>query len=158
MANRTMSAPLAVIKVNGVAIGKMKTIRCTENVRYGKTVGLGRLNPDEMLPLDWAGSLSCSAFLVDLRQPVLPGSLNRTAQTVEQWADTLTLSVGGIQIDILRKIPNTTNSQGIITPKYEIVASIKGVFCTREAFDISEGQISGRDVDFEYITPILFPI
>ena len=157
MATRSMTGPLAIIKVKGVAVGKMKTIRCTENIRYGKTIGLGRMNPDEMMPLDWSGSLNCSSFLIDLRQAVIPGSLNRVAQTVDQFFDTLLLG-DGIQIDIMRKIFGSTNTQGLITPNYEIVASIKSNFATRESFDISEGQISGRDVDFEYDTPFLFPI
>lgn len=158
MADKSMTAPLAVIKVNGVAIGKMKSIRCTETLRLGRVVGLGRLNPSELPPLDWTGSLNCGAFLIDLKQPVIPGSMNRVAQTVEQWQDTLTLDSDGVQIDILRKVFGSRNAQGIIIPNYEIVASIKGAFASRESFDVTESQISGRDVDFEYTTPFLFPI
>lgn len=158
MATKTMTAPLAIIKVQGVAVGKIKTIRCSETVRYGKTVGLGRMNPDEMMPLDWSGTANASAFLIDLRQPVFPGSLNRVAQTADQFFDTLLLNSDGIQIDVLRKIFGSKNAQGIILPAYEIVVSLKAMFATRESFDISDGQISGRDVDFEYMTPFLFPI
>lgn len=158
MATKSMTGPLAIVKVKGVAVGKMKSIRCTENVRYGKTVGLGRMNPDEMMPLDWSGTLNCSAFLIDLRLPIIPGALNRVAQTADQFFDTMLLNSDGVQIDIMRKIFGSQNAQGIVLPKFEIVVSIKALFGTRESFDISEGQISGRDIDFEYMTPFLFPI
>jgi len=158
MATRAMTGPLAIVKVQGVAVGKMKSIRCTENVRYGKTIGLGNMAPDEMMPLDWSGTLNCGAFLIDLRQSVLPGILSRVAQTPTQFFDTLLLNPDGVQVDIMRKIYGSTNAQGIITPIYEIVASIKMLFGTRESFDITDGQISGRDIDMEYTTPFLFPV
>ena len=40
--------------------------------------------------------------------------------------------------------------------KYETFAKVAGAFATREGFDIQEGQISGRDGDFEYLEPVLF--
>ena len=155
---KTMTGPLAIIKVQGVAVGKMKSIRCTESVRFGKTVGLGRMAPDEMMPLDWSGTLNCGAFLIDLSVPVIPGAFNRLAQTADQFFDTMLLNSDGVQIDIMRKVYGSTNSQGIILPKFVVLVSIKMAFATREIFDISEGQISGRDIDFEYMTPFLFPI
>lgn len=158
MADKSMTAPLAVIKVNGVVIGKMKSIRCTETIRRGKVVGIGRVAASEMPVLDWSGTLNCGAFLIDLRNAVIPGSNLRQVQTVQQWEDTLVLRDDGVQIDILRKVTQTITAGGIYIPKLEVVASIKGAFMNRESFDISEGQISGRDCDFEYITPILFPI
>jgi hypothetical protein len=158
MADKTMTAPLAVIKVNGIVIGRMKSIRCTENIRHGKVVGIGRVAASEMPVLDWNGTLNCGAFLIDLRKEVIPGSHLRTVQTIQQWEDTLVLNDGGVQIDILRKVTQSITAGGIYIPKLEVVASVKGCFMNRESFDISEGQISGRDCDFEYITPILFPL
>lgn len=158
MADRTMTAPLAIIKVSGVPIGKLKSVRCTETTRLGRVVGLGKINPSELPPLEWNGTLNAGAFLIDLRQAVFPGTMNRICQTVEQWQDTLTLNADGVQIDILRKVYGTKNAQGVIIPDIAVVASIKGCFMNRESFDISEGQISGRDVDFDYITPFLFPL
>lgn len=156
MASTVMTAPLAIIKVNGFAIGKMKSIRCTENVRLARVVGLGRLTASEIAKLDWTGTLNCGAFMIDLRREVLPGSMLRVVQSTEEWENTLLLNDEGVQLDIMRKVIDTTAASGVITPKLEVVASIKGCFMSRESFDISEGQISGRDVDFEYITPILF--
>lgn len=158
MANKVMSAPLAIIKVNGIAVGKMKSIRCTESIRRIKVVGLGSLVASEYAPVDWSGTLNCGFFMIDLRQSAIPNALLRNMSTVQEWEDTLLLSNDGVQIDILRKVFSSQDAGGIITPALEVFASIKGCFITRESFDISEGQISGRDVDFEYTTPILFPV
>jgi hypothetical protein len=158
MADKVMTAPLAIVKVNGIAVGKMKTIRCSETIRRAKVVELGSLRATEYAAIDWAGTLNCGFFMIDLRQSVMPGALLRVVQTVQEWEDTLLLSNEGIQIDIMRKVQDVKLPNGVIRPKLEVFASIKGCFINRESFDISEGQISGRDVDFEYTTPILFPL
>jgi hypothetical protein len=157
--NKTMTAPLAVIKVNGVAIGKMKSIRCTETFRQQPVVGLGNLTAEEMAKTGWSASLNCGFYMIDLRVSAIPGALNRVAQTKQEWENNIILDSSGVQVDIMRKVVDQRNPvTGLITTKLEVFASIKGLFVNRESFDITEGQISGRDMDFEYITPILFPI
>lgn len=159
MANdRVMSSPLAIIKVNGIAVGKMKSIRCTETIRRQKVVGIGTLIASEYAALDYNCTLNCGFFTIDLRKEVFTGALNRRVQSVQEFEDTIMLSNDGIQIDILRKVADTVTASGAIIPKLEVFASIKGAFINRESFDISEGQISGRDCDFDYTTPILFPL
>lgn len=158
MSDKVMSAPLAIIKVNGVAVGKMKSIRCTETIRRIKVVGIGSLVASEYVPTDWSGTLNCGFFMIDLRKSAIPNALLREMSTVQEWEDTLLLSNDGVQIDVLRKVFDHANPGGVIVPRLEVFASIKGCFISRESFDISEGQISGRDVDFEYTTPILFPV
>lgn len=154
----TLSAPLAIIKVKGVAIGKMKTIRCTESMRLAPVGGIGQLHKDELKTVDWNGMLNCSAFLVDLSLALIPGSLNRNVQSVQQWENTILLQEDGVQIDIMRKVAASTTPGGIIIPTLQVVASIVGCFISKEGWDITEGQVSGRDCDFEYTTPIIFPV
>lgn len=167
MASKTLTAPLAIIKVNGLAVGKMKSIRITETIRRGKVTGLGQLTSDELPALEWSGSLSCSFYNIDFKNilnsqanPVAAAIL-RICNTVDDFVNTLLLQENGVQIDIMRKVngggspdPNT----GIYTPDFEIFASVKGAFITRESMDVSEGQISGKDADFDYTTPIIYPI
>lgn len=158
---KVMTAPLAVIKVGGVAIGKMKNIRVTENIRRGRVTGIGKLTPDELPALEWSGTLNCGFYMVTLdSQDVLTKKgLLRNVNTSQEFVDTVLLQEEGLQIDILKKVKGTINTEtGIITPKYEVFATIRGCFSTREGFDISEGQISGKDCDFEYKDPILFPV
>lgn len=158
MADRTMVAGLAIIKVGGVAIGKMKNIQITETIRRGDVVGIGKLASSEKPALSWSGSLNCGFFLIDFSQSAIPGAILRVAQSIQQWEDTLLLQEDGVQIDIMRKVKASQNAAGIITSALQVFASIKGCFANRESFDITEQQISGRNVDFDYITPILYPI
>lgn len=161
MATKVMTAPLAIIKVNGIAIGKMKNIRVNENIRRGRVQGIGELTPSELPALEWSGSLNAGFYSISFnnQDELIKTALLRNVNTLQEWVDTVLLQENGIQIDIMKKIkdfqdPNT----GIIYPQFELFASIRGAFSTKESFDISEGQISGRDVDFEYLTPILFPV
>lgn len=164
MATRTLTAPIAVIKVNGVAVGKMKSIRLTETIRRGRVTGLGQLTPDELPALEWSGTLNCSFYNIDFKV-LLNSDLNpaaaaiqRTVGTVDNFVDTILLKDLGVQVDLMRKIPLAPPDPitGIILPAFEIFASIKGCFITREGMDVSEGQISGKDADFDYTTPIIY--
>lgn len=158
---KVMTAPLAIVKVGGVAIGKMKNIRVTENIRRGRVTGIGRLTPEELPALDWSGTLNAGFYAVKINsQDVLTKTgILRNVNNLQEFVDTVLLQETGIQVDILKKVKDTQDpATGIITPQYEVFASVRGAFMTREGFDISEGQISGKDVDFEYMEPILFAI
>lgn len=161
MANKVMTAPLAIVKVNGVAVGKMKNIRVTENIQRGNVQGLGNLTNEELPALKFTGSLNAGFYSITFnnQDQLIKNALLRNVNNVQEFVDTVLLQENGIQIDIMKKVkdyqdPNT----GIIYPQLELFASVRSCFATKESFDISEGQISGRDVDFEYLTPILFPV
>lgn len=161
MSTKVMTAPLAVIKVNGVAIGKMKNIRITENIRRGKVQGIGELTPQELPALEWSGSLNAGFYSITFnnQDPLIKSALLRNVNTLQEFVDTVILQEDGLQIDIMKKVKDVQDPiTKIITPQLEVFASIRGAFSTKEGFDISEGQISGRDVDFEYLSPILFPV
>jgi hypothetical protein len=169
--NRVLTAPLAVIKVNGIVIGKMRSIRCTESIRRGAVRSLGQLNIDELPAIEWSGTLSCEFMTIDLKKSMIPGAINRIAKTIDEWANNVLLQEDGVQIDILKRVksiqqpdalfpnvsPDPNFIQRNITGDYEVFASIKGCFLTREGFNISESSISSRDVEFEYTTPIIYP-
>lgn len=156
-----MTAPLAIIKVNGIAVGKMKNIRVTENIRRGRVQGIGELTPSELPALEWSGTLNAGFYSITFnnQDELIKTALLRNVNTLQEFVDTVILQEDGINIDIMKKVKDYQDpATGIIYPLLEVFASIKGAFSTKEGFDISEGQISGRDVDFEYITPVLFPI
>jgi hypothetical protein len=160
METKVITAPLAIIKVQGVAVGKMKSIRIQETIRRGRVSGLGALTPDELPALEWSGTLSCGFYNITFDKSQLPKAIVRTVNTIDEFVDTVLLQEEGIQVDIMRKArasapdPNT----GIIPSKLEMFASVKGCHLTREGFDIQEGQISGKDADFDYKTPIIFAL
>ena len=163
--NKVFTSPLAIIKVNGIAVGKMRNIKITENIRRGRVVGIGSLTPDELPPLDWSGMLNCAFYTIDFRyllnndtSPLNSAVVRANVSTVEQFVDTVLMQENGVQIDIMRKVQGVADvTTGVKTTVTQLFASIKGCFLTREGFDINEGQISGRDADFEYTTPILYP-
>ena len=142
---KVMTAPLAIIQINSVTVGKMKNVRITENIRRGRVAGIGRLNPSELPALEWSGSLSCSSYF-------------RNLGTVEAWANAILLQEDGLEISILRKVKDGSidPDTGAVNSKYETFAKVTGAVADREGFDIQEGQISGRDTEFEYLEPILF--
>lgn len=159
MADKVMTAPLGIIRVGGVAVGKCKSLQLTESIRRGPVVGIGKLAASEMPALSWTGSLNMGFFLIDFSQSPIPGAILRVAQSVQQWEDTLALQQDGVQIDIMRKVVSSVDpATGMITSSLVIFASIKGAFANRESFDITEQQISGRNMDFDYITPVLYPL
>ena len=68
------------------------------------------------------------------------------------------LQEAGLEISILRKVKDgeIDTETGLVKTKYETFAKVNAAFATREGFDVQEGQISGRDTDFEYLEPILY--
>lgn len=179
MANepKVMTAPLALIRVDGLTIGKMKDIRCTESIRRGNVKGIGTIVPSELPALDWTGTLSASFMTINLSLSMIPGLINRASNTVEQWMNNVLLQEEGVDIVILRKVKSDPLAPefvpgdpskgtprklenikgGILYPGgLQEFATIRGVFITREGFNIAEAQISNRDVEMEYLTPILY--
>lgn len=157
---RVMTAPLAIIKINSVTVGKMKNVRITETIRRGRVTGVGRLNPEELPALEWSGSLSCSSYTINFNLLANVSKLGtfRNAATVEEWSNAILLQEAGLEISILRKVKDgeIDTETGLVKTKYETFAKVNAAFATREGFDVQEGQISGRDTDFEYLEPILY--
>ena len=160
MSKKVMTAPLAIIRINSTVVGKMKNVRVTENIRRARVVGLGSLTPSEVPPVEWSGTLSCSSYAINfnrLANEIKKGTFRNTT-SVEAWANALLLQEDGLEFAIQRKVKDgeIDPDTGLVQAKYETFALVKGAFVTREGFDIQEGQISGRDTEFEYTTPILF--
>lgn len=156
MATKSLTAPLAIIKINGVPVGKMKNLRITETIRRGKVMGLGRLTPDELPALEWDGTLSCSFYLIEFKKQAIQGALLREVSTMDEFIDTVMLQENGVSVDIMRKVKDSINPNGSIKSKLEVFATVNGAFITREGMDVTESQISGRDADFEYTEPIIY--
>lgn len=157
---RVFTAPLAVIQINSITVGKMKNVRITESIRRGRVSGIGRLNPDELPALEWSGTLSCSSYSINfnLLANKLKKGTYRNSGTVEEWANAILMQEDGLEIAILKKVKDgeIDMETGLVKTKYETFAKVSGAFATRESFDVQEGQISGRDTEFEYTDPILY--
>ena len=101
-----MTAPLAVIQINSVTVGKMRNVRITETIRRGRVAGIGRLTPSELPALEWSGSLSCSSYTINfnlLANKQKKGTF-RNLRTLEAWANAILLQEDGLEIAILRVV------------------------------------------------------
>jgi len=153
--DRVITGAIAVVRVSGVAIGKMKNIRITETVQRGEVRGLGSITPSELPALTWSGTLTCDFFNIDFSKSQLPGAIYRNAASLQAWVDSVILQEDGITVDIFKKV--TTGPTSGLIPSQEVpYAQICGLFLNTENFDISEGQISGRSQSFQYTQPIIY--
>ena len=129
---RVMTAPLAIIKINSVTVGKMKNVRITETIRRGRVTGVGRLNPEELPALEWSGSLSCSSYTINFNLLANVSKLGtfRNAATVEEWANAILLQEAGLEISILRKVKDgeIDTETGLVKTKYETFAKVNAAF------------------------------
>lgn len=157
MAEKVLTAPLALIKVNGITVGKMKNIRVTETFRRGRVSGIGELTAQEVPALEWNGTMTCSFYEVNFNTTGMPDGVKRTTDSLSAFVDNVLLQEDGIDIVIFKKVKDVIDpNTGLIRGKHKVHASIQGCFADREGMDINEGQISGHDQDFTYLKPILF--
>ena len=157
MAEKVLTAPLALIKVGGVTVGKMKGLRIRETIRRGRVSGIGELTPQEVPALEWNGTLSCDFYEVKFNRTGLPDAIKRSVASEQQFVDNVLLQEQGVDLVIYKKVSESVDSAtGIITAGLQEHASISGCFLDSEGMDISEGQISGHSQEFTYVNPILY--
>lgn len=171
MEDKTLHGAIAIIKVNGIAIGKMKDVRINESFRRIRvSKGLGSVMPDEFAVTEWAGQLSCSFFEINYRISGIPQALNRVfgsnilSQVAAQnpgdsnFEDQLVLDYLGVDVEVYKKVqgaPQQTVSGDIIIPDLVPYATVRGCFIESDNVNISEGQVSGRDQSFQYLYPVV---
>jgi hypothetical protein len=159
---RVMTAALAVIKVAGQAVGRMRSIRVTETFRRGDVRGLGEILSQERPVVGWDGSMTCGFYTIDLKRLGNVASskfgLNRQAGDLKTFVNTLILNEQGFEIYIYKKMAEVVDAQtGLVTSVGEgEFAVIENALPENQSFDINEGAISGTDMSFSYLNPILF--
>jgi hypothetical protein len=148
---KVLTAALAKIKLanSNTVVGKIRSVRCTENFRRGRVVGLGEITPSELPILEWTGTMNVGQYAIPLANGVWD-AVDRGGTSVSEFVKKI-LFDEGIQVSImyLRK-----KDDGTIEEK--TFATVALAFLTSEGFDINESQISGRDATFEYTTPIMY--
>ena len=156
---------LALIKVKGKVIGKMKSVRCQENFRRQPVVGLGTILPSELAVTGWEGTLSCDFMEIDLATSGIKAALRRNFKNAASqvlvsqastFEDQLVLDVEGVQIDIFKKLTDIIDPvTGDIKPKLEPYATVYHCLIESDSFDVSEGALAGRQQSFKYLLPLL---
>ena len=163
-----ITGALAIIKSNGVAIGKMRDIRVNENFRRVRVPkGLGSIFADEFALFEWAGTVSCSFFEISYGKSGLTDALKRSifgqadifsqiaaGNNTPNFEDQAVLDDIGLSLDIYKKIEGST-SGGIITPDAKVYATLGGMFIESDNVNITEANIAGRDQTFQYLRPVV---
>lgn len=148
------TAALGIIKVNGIAIGTMKTINITEDYRTEQIYGIGNFEPQELATLQFSGTATAEMYNVDFYKALnvleTGDALLRTVDSIEQFADTILLNTDGVDIDLYRKVEASRSANGAITSTDELFASLRGAKITKDGMSLTEGQVSGRNVEFMY--------
>ena len=82
--------------------------------------------------------------------------LTSGASTTEQFVNTILTQDNGVDIYVMKKGAKTVDENGIVTEMEESTEMvIKSAFMTSQSFQIQEGQISGNDLQGEYLEPVL---
>lgn len=153
-----MTAPRAVIKRNGKAVGYIRNIRCTETMTRGSVKGVGRLTKRELPALGITCNWSCDQYLINLRDSGIPDVNNRATGTLNKYIDTLTLAEQPVDIYILKK-EAVTIVNGVVTQSKEgEFAVLRDVYLNSSSWDITEDQISAHNQSGEYLEPIILSI
>ena len=154
---KVLTAPLALIKIGGVTVGKIKNIRVQEQYQRGNVMGIGALISQEKPILGIQCSFSCSSYVVSIKKlgTIDNPFVTRGATTIDQFVNTVLTQDNGVDIYIMKKGAKTITNGIVTEASEENLFVIKNAFLTSQSFDIQEGQISGSDMSGEYLEPIL---
>lgn len=161
---KVFTGAIALIKSGGKVIGKMKSIRATENIRRVEVVGIGTILPSEAPVVGWSGQLTCSSMTISFKNGVIPNAIRRNfanagSQSLSgnvSFEDQLLLDNDGVTVEIYEKVTDVVDSvTGQIKPKIIPFVIIRQVLIESDSLDISEGAIAGSDQTFKYLKPIL---
>ena len=89
MANQVITAPMAVLKVQGFPIAFCRGIRVNENMQRGEVRQLGSILPVEMPILAWSGTVSLTFYNIDFSISQLPGAIQRQVNTLQDFQNYL---------------------------------------------------------------------
>lgn len=151
----SLTAPLALIKVNGKVVGRMKNLTVTETFRRVTVYGLGEATPQELPMTQWNGSLTAGFYEVKFDETGIPGAVSRNADSVRAFIDNIVLDNKGVDVVLLKRVEDTVDDNGLRVGKWIEHITIKGAFMEQESLDLSEGQVAGHNQNFAYKTPIL---
>ena len=153
----TLTAPKAVIKINGYASGYMRNVRVTENIQRGEVKGISNLTLQEVPATGYTCQLTADFFFISLKRPEVQAMINR-AGSVQDFLNTLILGEQPCQVHMYKKLKLTevNNVVTSVNNEGETVAVVQDFFPDSQSFDITEGQISGTNITGRYLTPVVF--
>jgi len=164
MEDKVLTGAIALIKVEGKVIGKMKSVRCQEQIRRQPVRGIGTILPSEQAVIEWEGTLSCEFMEVEFKKSGITNAIRRIFPNIASqvligeasFEDQLVLDTEGVQVDIFKKVTDVINPDGTIKPKLKPYAIVKKCLIESDSFDISEGSIAGHSQSFKYMVPLTY--
>lgn len=166
MANNTrvIHGAIALIKVQGITVGKMRSINAQESYSRQDVQGLGTIFTSEAPATKFTGTVSCEFMSVDFTREGIQKALRRNFKNIQSqvsngapsFEDQLVLdSDRGVQIDIFKKIEDLIDANGNIIPKAVPYAVIQRCLIDSDSFSVSEGSIGSHNQSFRYLDPII---
>lgn len=165
--SRALTGAVAIIKVKGVAVGKMRDIRINDTFRRIRvSKGLGSIMPDEFAVTEWAGTLQCSFFEVDYLKSGIRDAIKRnfgadvesqiaSGNNQPNFEDQLVLDIDGVDVEVYKKLTDVIDvNTGFNIPKTKPYVSIRGLFIETDNVTIQDGQVAGRDQTFHFLHAI----
>ena len=166
---KVLTGAIAIVVVDGKAVGLMKDIRDNEDVRRMRVGGIGTVLPQELPVTEWNGSISCSFYEIDFASSGIPKAIRRdvgvgnaasqvaAGNNNANFEDNLVLDDVGVQLNIFKKVKDVIDpNTGLIIPNRIPYAIITRCFIEVDGVTISEGNVSGRDQSFKYLDPIVY--
>ena len=168
MPNKVFTAPLAIIRAGagGTAIGKIRNLQFQENIQRGEVQGLGALCLSEVPVTSIRCQFNASSYLISLKKL---GNVNDPFWPVDAtdpvtMANALLLGEKGVTIQIFKKVPkgialeDMPQGHTILRPdqvndEYTF-AVVPNCFINSRSWEISEGNIAGKNLSGIYLEPI----
>lgn len=157
-ASQVIHGAIAIVRVNGTPIGRMRNVRYSETYTRADVRGLGTIFVQEAPVTAFNATLACSFYEIDFTKSGIPGAVRRDVQTNEEFQDQLVHLRDGVQVDIFKKIEDIVDpNTGLIRTKVTPYAICKRCLIEGDNIDITEGTVSGRDQSFRVLDPIVIP-
>lgn len=154
---RTFTAPKAFVKINNQVAGFVRNLTFSENIQRANVQGLGSLTLQEAPAVSYTCQWSVSQYFISFNTPVFKEMLKKFG-TIEQIKNSLVL--GDIAFDITVYAKAATSQDGNSKLVTEVdntgqtIARLQGCLLNTQNFEISEGGISGYNVNGIYLEPV----
>lgn len=163
--NPILTGAIALIKVEGEVIGKMRSVRYQEQIRRQPVRGIGTIIATEQPVVEWNATLNCEFIEIEFQKTGIKNAIKRNFSSVlsqvaigaESFEDQLVLNTEGVQVDIFKKVSDVVNPDGTIKPKLIPYAVIKQCLIESDSFDITDGGLAGHSQSFQCLSPLTYP-
>lgn len=166
---QVFTGALAIIKVNGQPIGRMRNVRFSESIRRIPIRQLGSILAKEAAAVEHSGTISCSFWEINYAVSGVPNAIRRdvglgnaasqiaTGNPQTNFEDNVVLDQNGVTLDVYKKVKDAVDpATGLLIPGVIPYAIINKCFIESDNVNIDEGNVSGRDQSFVFLDPIIF--